>query len=268
MTDLHHVPTGFARPAWEGDVPVSVQHADPYYARADGLAEARHVFLAGNDLPARFRPGFAIAELGFGTGLNVLAAWTAWRAAAVQGPLRVVSFEIAPMACDDMARAHAAFPELAAMSAALLRDWPTAPDGALRLALDDLELTVIVGDVRDTLPAWRGVADAWFLDGFAPARNTEMWGADVLDCLARRTAPGGTVATYSAAGHVRRALETGGFDVARVSGWGAKRHMTRAGLRADAARPEGAGPRRDAPEAAPSRRTARAAPAARPARPR
>jgi tRNA U34 5-methylaminomethyl-2-thiouridine-forming methyltransferase MnmC len=212
---------------WTGRVPVSRRFADPYYSLSNGLAEARHVFLAGNGLPARFRSGFAIAELGFGTGLNVLAAWAAWREAGIAGPLAVTSFEAYPLGASAMAAAHAAFPQLAALSAPLVSAWG---EGARRLRLDGLVLDVVVGDARETLPAWAGSADAWFLDGFAPARNPELWDPGLLAEVARHTRPGGTAATYSAAGAVRRGLAEAGFAVERRPGHGAKRHMTAARL--------------------------------------
>lgn len=212
---------------WAGSVPVSRRFADPYYSLQDGLAEARHVFLAGNDLPARFRPGFAVGELGFGTGLNVLAAWAAWREAGTDGPLRVTSFEAYPLSAEAMAASLAAFPELSDAARALTEAWAA---GARRIALDGLDLTVVEGDARRTLPGWDGAADAWFLDGFAPARNPELWEPALLAEVARHTRPGGTVATYSAAGEVRRALAAAGFTVERRPGHGHKRHMTVAWL--------------------------------------
>lgn len=213
--------------AWSrGDVPVSVRFDDPYFSLDSGLSEARHVFLAGNGLPARFRPGFRIAELGFGTGLNVLAAWQAWDAwdgAGRAGELSVTSFEAYPMPADAMARALAGFPELADRAAALVDAWRA---GARRISLPRLRLEVIEGDARATLPLWQGRADAWFLDGFAPARNPELWEPALMAEVARRTEPGGTAATYSAAGSVRRALAAAGFVVERRPGYGRKRHMS------------------------------------------
>jgi tRNA U34 5-methylaminomethyl-2-thiouridine-forming methyltransferase MnmC len=212
------------RTLWRGNgVPVSEMFDDPYYSLDNGLAETRHVFLEGNGLPARFAPGFHIAELGFGTGLNLIAARQAWQAAGTAGPLRFTSFEAFPMAPDDALRALAAFPETAPFAedtAQLLAD-PARP-----LIRADIEMRLIVGDARDTLPAWEGRADAWFLDGFAPAKNPELWGADLLAEVARHTAPGGSFATYTAAGDVRRALVAAGFDVTRQPGYGRKRHMT------------------------------------------
>jgi tRNA U34 5-methylaminomethyl-2-thiouridine-forming methyltransferase MnmC len=217
-----------AEVTWRGPVPVSARFDDPYYSIEDGLAESRHVFLAGNGLPDRFRPGFHVAELGFGTGLNALVTWAAWRAAAVPGDLRFTSFEAFPMAPGDLRRALAAWPEIAALVAMLPEGWQP---GEGELALPGLRLRVIAGDARVRLPEWDGRADAWFLDGFGPAKNPELWEPALMAEVARHTAPGGSFATYSAAGTVRRALAAAGFAVERVPGYGRKRHMTRGRLR-------------------------------------
>ncbi|WP_300033486.1 tRNA (5-methylaminomethyl-2-thiouridine)(34)-methyltransferase MnmD [uncultured Roseobacter sp.] len=207
-----------------GDVPVSVRFDDPYFSLENGLAETRHVFLAGNDLPARFQPGFHIAELGFGTGLNFLTALLAWQEAGAPGPLFFTSFEAYPMSRDEMTRALAAFPELAQVSGCLTAQWQTS--GCRAEVPPGVHLEVIIGDARATLPAWTGRADAWFLDGFSPARNPELWSADLMGEVAAHTDQGGTFATYTAAGFVRRALAEGGFDVTRSPGFGRKRHMS------------------------------------------
>lgn len=207
-----------------GAIPVSRRFDDPYFSLAGGLDETRHVFLAGNGLPGRFRDGFRIAELGFGTGLNLLAT-----ALAHPGPGRIhyTSFEAFPLPAPDIARALVAFPQVAALAPAFLAQWQAAPPGAdIGLDLPGVRAQVILGDARKTLPAWDGRADAWFLDGFSPAKNPELWSPALLAEVARHTAPGGTFATYTAAGHVRRALAEAGFTVARVPGFGTKRHMT------------------------------------------
>ena len=207
----------------DGAIPVSRRFDDPYFSLEDGLAETRHVFLDGNDLPARFGPGFHIAELGFGTGLNALAAWESWELAGLPGALHVTSFEGFPMSAPEMARALAAFPSLAARVEALYAVWD--PTGG-QFDLDTLQLEVIVGDARQTVPAWQSTADAWFLDGFSPAKNPELWEDDLLRAVGQKTISGGTFATYTAAGFVRRALERAGFEVARCPGYGRKRHMS------------------------------------------
>ena len=210
---------------WRGGAPVSCRFDDPYFSLHDGLAEARHVFLGGNDLPGRFRPGFRIAELGFGTGLNCVAALLCWRAAGQAGRLVFTSFEASPLATGDIVRALSAFPDAAPLAGPL-----AACLGGDRDALPDLALTLVTGDARRTLPRWAGQADAWFLDGFSPAKNPELWEPDLLAEVARHTAPGGSFATYTAAGAVRRALAEAGFEVARVPGFGTKRHMSRGTL--------------------------------------
>jgi len=211
MTNQH------AELSWtDTGVPISTQFDDPYFSMANGVQETEHVFLDGNDLPARFCDDFHIAELGFGTGLNFLTALQAFRTSGCGGVLRFTSFEAFPMDPTDQQRALQAYPDL--------------PVDALNGA-EDAVLTVIEGDARQTLLAWDGMADAWFLDGFSPAKNPELWGADLMQAVANHTAPHGTAATYTAAGFVRRGLEDAGFAVTRTAGFGHKRHMTRAVLR-------------------------------------
>ena len=203
----------------DGTVPVSRRFDDPYFSLGNGLAETRHVFLAGNGLPGRLRDGFSIAELGFGTGLNLLAT----RIAAGDTKLNYTSFEAFPMSAADIAKALEAFPEVQNVADDFLRNWAA---GARRFALGGIAVEVIFGDARDTLPLWQGRADAWYLDGFSPAKNPEMWSDDLMAAVARHTVPGGSFATYTAAGHVRRALAAAGFAVSRQAGHGQKRHMT------------------------------------------
>ena len=209
---------------WRDGVPIATAFDDPYYSLDNGLAETRHVFLAGNDLPARFGVDFQIAELGFGTGLNLLVTWGAWVEAGRPGSLRFTSFEAFPMAVQDMGNALSRFAELGPLAATLLAEWSPG-DGPVQLTGGPL-LHVIAGDARQTVPAWDQKADAWFLDGFSPAKNPELWQPDLLKAVGARTKPGGTAATYSAAGHIRRGLEEAGFDVTRTPGYGRKRHMT------------------------------------------
>ncbi|MBO9476011.1 tRNA (5-methylaminomethyl-2-thiouridine)(34)-methyltransferase MnmD [Shimia sp. R11_0] len=211
-------------------IPVSTRFDDPYFSLDNGLAETRHVFLAGNDLPARFAPGFHIAELGFGTGLNLLTVWKAWEEAGMDSPLRFTSFEAFPMRADEMARALAAFPEVAPYAARLVAAY--AEDPRLR-SLEGISAEVVIGDARETLPQQSFAADAWFLDGFSPAKNPELWNAALMAQVGRHTRAGGTAATYTAAGFVRRGLEAAGFDVTRVPGFGRKRHMTRCTMPSD-----------------------------------
>ncbi|MFN4155563.1 MAG: tRNA (5-methylaminomethyl-2-thiouridine)(34)-methyltransferase MnmD [Paracoccaceae bacterium] len=207
----------------DGVIPVSRRFDDPYFSLHDGLAETRHVFLEGNGLPDRLCDGFHVAELGFGTGLNLLALLIGWAGMGRPGTLRFTSFEAYPLAAADIARALAHFPQAQAVAGDFLAHWAK---GARRFSLPGVEVEVIVGDARDTLPRWQGMADAWFLDGFSPAKNPELWSPGIMAEVGRHTAKGGTIATYTAAGHVRRALFEAGFTVTRQPGHGRKRHMT------------------------------------------
>ncbi|WBU63689.1 tRNA (5-methylaminomethyl-2-thiouridine)(34)-methyltransferase MnmD [Paracoccus aerodenitrificans] len=206
----------------EGGIPVSTRFDDPYFSLAGGLEETRHVFLAGNDLPARLHPGFHIAELGFGTGLNLLAL-----AQIAEMPIRFTSFEAFPMDAAQLSRAHAAFPDELDLLSAELRRGITQP----RFTVGQVTAEIVIGDARKTLPNWEGMADAWFLDGFSPAKNPELWNEALLDQVGRHTAPEGSFATYSAAGYIRRALTASGFEVSRAPGYAGKRHMSRGVMR-------------------------------------
>ncbi len=203
----------------DGVIPVSTRFDDPYFSMNDGLAETRHVFLAGNDLPARFRAGFQVAELGFGTGLNLLALCLL----QPETPVHFTSFEAFPLTAAEIERALCHFPEARAIADPFLSQWAA---GQTTLALGPVTAEIILGDARDSLRHWQGKADAWFLDGFSPAKNPELWSPEILTEVARHTAPQGTFATYTAAGHVRRALAEAGFAVQRRPGHGRKRHMS------------------------------------------
>ena len=207
---------------WNEDgVPISQRFDDPYFSLQDGLAETKHVFLGGNDLPARFVDNFHVAELGFGTGLNLLATWQAWRQSGVGGTLHFTSFEAYPLDVTQMRKALDAFPEVSELASEFLSRLR-----ATGASCDDLVFTLVTGDARKTLPTWQDKADAWFLDGFSPAKNPELWEGALLRHVGSHTRSNGTFATYTAAGFVRRALSDAGFDVQRVKGFGRKRHMS------------------------------------------
>ncbi|MFQ6547162.1 tRNA (5-methylaminomethyl-2-thiouridine)(34)-methyltransferase MnmD [Aestuariibius sp. 2305UL40-4] len=208
--------------AWKDGIPVSTRFDDPYYSLEDGLAESIHVFLSGNDLPNRLNQPLHIAELGFGTGLNLLATWQLWRTGP-RHPLTFTTFEAYPLSREATVEALAAFPSVSDLADQLLDALPL--ESQIEIARG-LTLHLIEGDARQTLPDWQGKADAWFLDGFSPAKNPELWDPALMAEVARHTAPNGTFATYTAAGHVRRALAQAGFAVDRRPGYGRKRHMS------------------------------------------
>jgi len=215
--------------------PYSERYGDVYQpAQNSMLRQAREVFLAGNGLPARWqgRDRFVVCETGFGLGVNFLALWDAWRSDPRRcARLHVTSLEAHPLSERDLARAHVGLPaEAAGLAAQLRRQWPTLLPGLHRLEFADgaLTLTLAFGAAHDLAPRLCLAADAFFLDGFAPERNPDMWSPTLIAALARLAAPGATAATWCSAGAVRRALQAEGFEVDKVAGLGGKRHTIRA----------------------------------------
>ncbi|WP_411286780.1 tRNA (5-methylaminomethyl-2-thiouridine)(34)-methyltransferase MnmD [Phenylobacterium sp.] len=219
---------------WTDDgQPRSAQYDDVYFSAEDGLAETHAVFLQGCGLPDAWagRSRFVVGELGFGTGLNVAALLELWRRTRpTGGHLHVFSVEAHPITAAEAARALARWPELSEVAAPLLAGWPGRARGFHRLDLPQFHVTLDLAVMEATaaLEAWSGAADAWFLDGFSPARNPAMWSDEVLALVARRSAPGARAATFTVAGHVRRALAAAGFEVERRAGFGRKRQRLEA----------------------------------------
>lgn len=213
--------------------PRSGRFNDVYFSRDDGLAETRTVFLEGCQLAEAWqgRDAFVIAELGLGTGLNVLAAIDLWRRTGpANGWLHIFSVEAYPMHAAEAARAVSLWPELADIAALMFARWPDWTPGNHRISLAELRVTldVVIGDAGWALEQWQGQADAWFLDGFSPALNPEMWSEVVLDGIAARSAPDARLATFTVAGFVRRGLTDRGFIVEKRPGHGRKRERLQA----------------------------------------
>lgn len=213
----------------EGDMPYSTQFGDHFYCRNDGRLECGHVFLAGNGLPERWRDAstFRIGELGFGTGLNFCETWRQWKLLRQPGQnLHFTSFELYPMAAEEIGRALSQWPEIAEERIALVAAWPAHPQGRVDIEMDaQTRLTVVVGPAIDCVTMEPADIDAWFLDGFAPSRNPDMWSQELMQAIFDRTVPGGSFATYAAAGFVRRNLQAAGFAVERRPGFAGKREM-------------------------------------------
>ena len=201
---------------------------DDFYHNADGgIEKKRHVFLAGNGLPARWagRERFVILETGFGLGLNFLVTLQTWRRDASRcGRLHFVSIEKHPFSLADLQRAHELYPEVRDEAAELHARWPVLVPGVHRLEFGGAVLTLFIADIK-ALQDLRLSADAIYLDGFAPAKNADMWTPQVLRAVSRLAAPGATAATWSVAGPVRHALEETGFAVEKRPGFGGRREM-------------------------------------------
>lgn len=222
-----------ARIHWAADgTPWASDFGDRYHAPVGAAAQARHVFLDGNQLPGRWagRPDFCIVETGFGLGHNFLHTWQAWRDDPARcSRLHVVSVDAHPPSRADLQRAHGAGaqPE---MSRQLVDAWPPLVPGLHRLDFErgQVQLLLALGDVRALLPELQFEADACYLDGFAPAVNAAMWERRVIQALARRLRTGATAATWCVARSLRDSLTAAGFDWQRLPGIGGKHHVLRA----------------------------------------
>ncbi|GGD67296.1 bifunctional tRNA (5-methylaminomethyl-2-thiouridine)(34)-methyltransferase MnmD/FAD-dependent 5-carboxymethylaminomethyl-2-thiouridine(34) oxidoreductase MnmC [Lacimicrobium alkaliphilum] len=227
----------------DNGTPVAEAFGDVYFSDYNGLEETQYVFLLQNDMPGRFRllqddDDFTVLETGFGTGLNFLTCWQALdglRHQQQRGPgrLHFISTEKYPLSRHDLQQALAQWPQLARFSQQLTEHYPDLTPGCHRLVFNTGEYQLILdlhfGDIEDVLPDMycpeTGLADAWFLDGFAPSKNPDMWTDKLYRQMVRLAKPGCTFATFTAAGAVRRGLQQAGFDVRKCPGFGRKRDM-------------------------------------------
>lgn len=224
--------TSHAELDWQNGQPYSQQFGDIYFSTESGLAESQHVFLQHNHLAERWKSldsgCFTIAETGFGTGLNFLCAWDLWTKTAPQNArLHVVSVEKHPLDHHDIRLALALWPSLAHLSQQLLSCYQHLSNGMHRLSFDGdrITLTLLIGDACSMLSQLHAGIDAWFLDGFAPAKNPDMWQPALFRQMARLSRDQSTFSTFTSAGAVRRGLQDAGFIVEKVAGFGSKREM-------------------------------------------
>lgn len=232
----------------ENGSPRSMTFDDIYYSQENGVKESRHVYLNGNGLPQRWlqhpRNHFCVGETGFGTGLNFLVTWQAWRELPATRPdLHYISVEKHPLTKQDLTRALSSWPTLAALAQPLLAAYPALLAGQHRVLLDDgrVRLDLWWEDAVTALPDLASRAlpliDAWYLDGFAPACNPSIWTGPLLQAAASLCRPGATFGTFTAAGTVRRRLKNAGFAVDKVPGYGRKRECLRGVIDTTAAPP-------------------------------
>ncbi|MGD2008421.1 MAG: bifunctional tRNA (5-methylaminomethyl-2-thiouridine)(34)-methyltransferase MnmD/FAD-dependent 5-carboxymethylaminomethyl-2-thiouridine(34) oxidoreductase MnmC [Cellvibrionales bacterium] len=236
---------------WQDRVPVGRKTGDVYYSLDDGVAESRYVFLEGTGMPDRFaEQGAVIAETGFGTGLNFLVTVTAWleqrRRNPRNGLLHYLGFECFPLTPEQLETAWSPLSLPSEVTGRLRRDWPAPVRGCHRICWHDWGIILDlwwepVGDALGDL-ASRGATwvDAWYLDGFAPAKDPDFWSKDLYRHMASLSNPGSRFATFTAAGVVRRGLSAAGFAVAKRPGFGRKRdslagHFTAVRSRVDVA---------------------------------
>ena len=219
------------------NTPVSDKFDDVYFSNQDGLAETHYVFLEGNQLWERWvnyqEAHFVIAETGFGTGLNFFAVTTLFREFRQKYPdsplkrLYFISFEKYPLPLDALQQAHLAYPQFSRLAQHLQQHWLNPIQGCYRFHFDETTLDLWFGDVAENLPQlgdyMNSKIDAWFLDGFAPSKNPDMWNEQLYQQIFRFTKPQGTLATFTAASAVRKGLENAGFNINKRKGFGKKR---------------------------------------------
>ena len=219
------------------NTPVSDKFDDVYFSNQDGLAETHYVFLEGNQLWERWvnyqEAYFVIAETGFGTGLNFFAVTSLFREFRQKYPdsplkhLYFISFEKYPLPLDTLQQAHLAYPQFSHLAQHLQQHWLNPIQGCYRFHFDETTLDLWFGDVAENLPQlgdyMNGKIDAWFLDGFAPSKNPDMWNEQLYQQMFRFTKPQGTLATFTAASAVRKGLENSGFNIKKRKGFGKKR---------------------------------------------
>ncbi len=217
---------------WHDNQPYSSDFGDVYFSSDSGLDETQYVFLAHNQLKTRWQnlteDHFTIAETGFGTGLNFLCAWKLWReTAAPNARLHFISTEKYPLNIDDLQKALSLWTSLSEFSDALIHEYPLVSKAWHRLMFDDgrVILTLLIGDANASLPKLKGAVDAWFLDGFSPAKNPDIWQTSLFEEIAKHSHSETTFATFTSAGDVRRGLQNAGFQVLKAPGFGKKREM-------------------------------------------
>lgn len=235
-----------AKLEWKDGTPVSKIFGDVYFSSTqsvtegikEGIQECRHVFLEKNNLEQRWQQlakintasGFTIIETGFGTGLNFLCAAQLWQKTRPNNSsqwLEFVSTEKHPLTHSDLGKSLQQFPELNGPAELLIKQYPPLTPGFHLIKLPSLKIKLLLlfGDIKDTLPQLTAKADAWFLDGFSPAKNQSMWSTDLFKQISRLSKPGTSFSTFTAAGVVKKGMRWAGFEVIKSDGFGRKRDM-------------------------------------------
>ena len=218
----------------EGIIPVSTLFDDPYFSLDNGAEESEYVFIQGNGLAQKFAAltaysSFHIAEMGFGTGLNFVTTWAYWdHYAPKNAHLHISAFELYPLEKADMAKSLSHWPRYRAYAEKLLSLWPEIKqkEQNITIELGHIHLHLYLGDARERVHDLISPQHAWYLDGFSPAKNPQLWEKSLMQAIYKHSIEGASLATYSAAGWVRQNLSEAGFHVERIKGYGRKKHMT------------------------------------------
>ena len=223
--EIHH-----AKLSWSEDTPHNANFNDVYFSTDSGCEESEYVFLKHNHLPTSWcdTRHFVIAETGFGTGLNFLLTAQCWmQTKSADSHLTFYSVEKFPLSLSDLKKANACWPELSGIAEHLQQAYPSNIPGFHTIQFEELSITLVlmIGDVLDMIPQMNCVVNSWYLDGFAPAKNPDMWSEQVMAAIASKSREGTRFSTFTAAGFVRRNLISAGFEVQKQAGYGRKREM-------------------------------------------
>lgn len=216
---------------WQGSVPISKEFNDVYYSEGDGLAESRYVFIDGNSLPDRLRTHesheFTIIETGFGTGLNFFALYNLWLSLDKKpNKLNYISIEKYPLSTSDIKKSLANWPEISHLTTDFIKQYSSSNESCkISLENEQIDITLLYCDISDAWSKITKAADAWFLDGFSPSKNPDMWQDSLYKNMQKISNINASVATFTSAGFVRRGLENHGFKVTKAKGFGKKRTM-------------------------------------------
>ncbi|TGK08583.1 bifunctional tRNA (5-methylaminomethyl-2-thiouridine)(34)-methyltransferase MnmD/FAD-dependent 5-carboxymethylaminomethyl-2-thiouridine(34) oxidoreductase MnmC [Leptospira fletcheri] len=235
----------------DNGTPVSTEFDDIYFSPQNGLEETKHVFLSGNRLYERWTEGpfsekksFCILEIGFGTGLNFLATWQLWKETKRKNPyslLRFVSYELFPLTSEEIDTAISNFPELTSYLEIFLKQYSALVPGCNHFLFETegVALDLWIGDARECLPESSGKFDAFFLDGFAPSKNPELWGPEISKHFSTMALQDSTFATFTVARTVKDSMESAGFEIRKIPGYGKKREMLAGTFSKEPKEPEG-----------------------------
>lgn len=208
---------------WKDSNPTSTIFDDIYFSADGGLEESNYVFIDGNNLQQRWQNlngDFTIIETGFGTGLNFFVAYQLWQSLNISGTLNYISIEKFPLSKEDIRKTITIYPKLSTILDKFLEQYPSS-----FIQIENSNISLFFEDIKTALPKINSQADAWFLDGFSPAKNPDMWCEQLYQAMSELTKQSGTFATFTSAGYVRRGLQEHNFQVEKKKGFGRKRVM-------------------------------------------
>ena len=223
----------------EDDSVLSNNFNDIYFQPNNGLEEKKYVFLDGNNLPQNWKKKsvFTIAETGFGIGLNFLSTLKLWHETHEKNQqLHYISCELFPFDIQQLDDILSPIETLKPFTKIFLEKYPQVKTyGFHRIRFEEFNCTLmlIFGDCVDAFENMDAKIDAWFLDGFAPSKNPQMWSERLFKRISELSQQGTTLSTYSVAANLKKQLTENGFVIQKKKGFGKKREMLTATFQAE-----------------------------------